>query len=69
MKPTPNTNVLSLAAAGILYDVQPETILKLAQAGKFKAFRLGKMWRVDRESLERYIESTSTQPDRTNPVA
>jgi excisionase family DNA binding protein len=69
MKPTPNTNVLSLTAAGKLYDVQPETMLKLAQAGKFKAFKLGKLWRVDQESLERYIESTSTQPGRTNPLA
>ena len=61
MKPTPK--VISLTEAGNLYDVQPETILKLAQDGKFKAFRLGKLWRVDRASLERYLESTSTQPN------
>jgi excisionase family DNA binding protein len=62
-KKLPSTKALSLMAAGILYDVNPDTILKLAQAGKFKAFRLGHSWRVDRESLERYVESTSTQPN------
>jgi excisionase family DNA binding protein len=54
--------VCARKAAGKLYDVQPETILKLAQAGKFKAFKIATRWRIDRESLERYIESTSTQP-------
>ena len=55
-----DTKVLSLTEAGALLSVQPETILKLAQTGKFIAYRVGKLWRVDRDSLERYLQSTST---------
>jgi excisionase family DNA binding protein len=57
---SPSDKVLSLTEAGKIYNVQPETILKLAQAGKFKAYRVGKLWRIDRASLESYIASTAT---------
>jgi|HubBroStandDraft_2_1064218.scaffolds.fasta_scaffold1398914_1 excisionase family DNA binding protein len=44
------------------YRVLPLTIIELAKAGKFKAAKIGHLWRIDRASLEAYFESSSTQP-------
>jgi excisionase family DNA binding protein len=54
-------NLLTATEAAAQYRVQSETIIRLAVEGKFKAFKIGKLWRIDRASLERYLESTATQ--------
>jgi excisionase family DNA binding protein len=54
-------NLLTTTEAAAQYRVGVETIVRLALEGKFKAFKIGKLWRIDRASLERYLESTATQ--------
>ena len=56
------STLLSPTEAALIYKVRPFTIVELAKSGKFKASKIGHQWRIDRESLERYFESTSTQP-------
>jgi excisionase family DNA binding protein len=59
MKAQPQeSKVLTLTEAGALYNVQPETILKLAEKGKFQTYKLGKVWRVDKASFEAYLKTT-----------
>jgi len=53
--------LLSVSEVASKYRVLPVTVVKLAQAGKFRAFRIGHLWRIDRASFEAYIESTATQ--------
>ena len=60
------SHILTPRQAGATYQVHHDTIIELAKRGKFRAYKLGRLWRVDRESLERYIESTSTQPAQNN---
>jgi excisionase family DNA binding protein len=55
------SNVLTPKEAAALYKVRPDTILELTKAGKIRGGRIGKLWRIDRASLEAYFESTSTQ--------
>lgn len=62
MKTNTNANALSLKEAGAICNVLPLTILELAQKGCFRAYRIGKLWRVDKTSLDAYLESTSTVP-------
>ena len=45
-----------------MYDLQPPTVLRLAREGHFKAFQLGRSWRVDKASLDAYIASTIATP-------
>jgi excisionase family DNA binding protein len=55
-------HLLTPREAALIYKVKPFTIVELAKAGKFRACKLGHQWRIDRASLGRYFESTSTQP-------
>jgi excisionase family DNA binding protein len=59
MKTPPKAKVLTLTEAGAIYNVQPETILKLAEKGKFLTYKLGKVWRVDIASFEAYLKTTA----------
>jgi excisionase family DNA binding protein len=54
--------VLSLTEVGAMYDLQPPTVLRLARERHFKAFQLGRSWRVDKASLDAYIASTIATP-------
>jgi excisionase family DNA binding protein len=59
---TAESHLLTSREAASIFKVKPITIVELAKSGKFKACKLGHQWRIDRASLERYFESTSTQP-------
>jgi excisionase family DNA binding protein len=53
-------NLLTTTEASSLLRVSDETIIALAKAGKIQAFKVGKNWRINRKSLEAYINSTNT---------
>ena len=38
-----------------LLFIGKNTFYKLVNSGELKAFRIGKLWRVERESIEEYI--------------
>jgi len=43
-----------------LLFIGKNTFYKLVNSGELKAFRIGKLWRVKRESIEEYIRSHTT---------
>jgi excisionase family DNA binding protein len=57
-------NLLSTTEAAALLRVTPETVVLLAKAGKIDAFKIGRIWRIRRDSLEAYLDSTSTQSQK-----
>jgi excisionase family DNA binding protein len=57
-------NLLTSEEVGALLRVTPETVVLLAKAGKIDAIRFGHAWRFRRDSLEAYLDSTSTQSQK-----
>ena len=49
-------NYLTLKEASKLLRVSRSTIYKLATSGEIPAAKIGKMWRVDRNALEKYFK-------------
>jgi len=62
MNTTAETRLLSVREVALRYRVQPQTIIQLIRAKKFKAFQIGHLWRVDADSLQQYIDSTTIHP-------
>ena len=48
-------DVLTLKELQELLHIGKNTALKLVQSGEIEAFRVGKQWRVVRESVAKYI--------------
>ena len=48
-------DVLTLKEFQDLLHIGKNTALKLVQSGEIEAFRVGKQWRVMKESVARYI--------------
>ena len=48
--------------AEILY-IGKNTVYSLLQSGELKAFRIGKSWRIPRESLNRFIINRAKMDD------
>jgi excisionase family DNA binding protein len=57
-------NLLTSEEVAALLRVTPETVVLLAKAGKIDAIRFGHAWRFRRDSLEAYLDSTSTQSQK-----
>jgi excisionase family DNA binding protein len=51
-------NFLTINEVAAKYGVTRLTVIRLLGAGKFQANKFGKLWRVDRKSLEAYFAST-----------
>jgi len=49
--------VLNPNQVAILLQCHAKTVLRLAQAGKLPAFRVGKLWRFSRSAILQWIES------------
>jgi excisionase family DNA binding protein len=54
-------NLLSTTEVGELLRTTGPTVIHLAEAGKIDGFKLGRVWRFRRDSIEQYINQTSTQ--------
>lgn len=48
--------IFDLTYAAALLDVSLDRMHKLAQQGRFPAFKVGKLWRVRKDDLINYIE-------------
>ena len=59
-------NLLSTTEVAALLRVTAETVVLMAKAGKIDAFKIGRIWRIRLDSLERYIESTATQSQKSS---
>ena len=52
-------DILTLKELQELLHIGKNTALKLVQSGEIEAFRVGKQWRVLRESAAKYIKRYS----------
>ena len=48
-------DILTLKELQELMHIGKNTALRLVQSGEIEAFRVGKQWRVSKESVEKYI--------------
>ena len=48
-------DILTLKELQELLHIGKNTALKLVQSGDIEAFRVGKQWRIMRESIQKYI--------------
>lgn len=48
-------DILTLKELQVLLHIGKNTALRLVQSGEIEAFRVGKQWRVTKESLQKYI--------------
>lgn len=48
-------DILTLKELQELLHIGKNTALRLVQSGEIEAFRVGKQWRVSKESVEKYI--------------
>ena len=49
-----SNEVLDIAGAARYLKTHPETIRRLARTGKIPAYKVGRMWRINRSTLERW---------------
>jgi excisionase family DNA binding protein len=54
-------NLLSTTEVRKLLRTSGPTVIHLAETGKIDGFKLGRVWRFRRDSIEQYINETSTQ--------
>ena len=50
-------HVVTLQQVAEFFQVDPQTIRRAIKAGKLKAFKLGKDWRIYREDVEAYVNN------------
>jgi excisionase family DNA binding protein len=55
--------VLTIHEAATRLKLKPETVRDWLKAGKLKGVKLGRVWRVDAEALERLLEGEPTAED------
>jgi excisionase family DNA binding protein len=55
--------VLTIEAAAERLKLKPDTVRDWVKAGKLKAVKLGRVWRVDAEDLERLLRGEPTAED------
>lgn len=53
-----NEYLTSAEVQSLLY-IGKNTFYRLVKSGELKAFRIGKLWRVSRKSLEEYCRSSN----------
>ena len=55
----PNDYLTPFEVQAMLF-IGKNTFYKLVKSGELKAFRIGKLWRVKKDSIEDYIRTHST---------
>lgn len=58
-------NTLSTVEAAKLMKVSRQWVFKLVKAGKLEAVRIGRDWRVNKESVREYVEAKSARADKS----
>jgi excisionase family DNA binding protein len=53
--------IMTTEEAARYLQLDPLTVRYLARAGAIPAFKVGKLWRVKRDLLDRWFEEQSTQ--------
>ena len=48
-------DILTLKELQALLHIGKNTALRLVQSGEIEAFKIGKQWRVTKESIQKYI--------------
>ena len=48
-------DILTLKDLQVLLHIGKNTALRLVQSGEIEAFKIGKQWRVTKESIQKYI--------------
>ena len=48
-------DILTLKDLQVLLHIGKNTALRLVQSGEIEAFRVGKQWRISKESVAKYI--------------
>jgi excisionase family DNA binding protein len=61
--------VLTIDEAALRLKLKPDTVRDWVKAGKLKAVKLGRVWRVDAEDLERLLRGEPTAPPPPLPAA
>ncbi len=54
-----NLNVISIEELCQILQVCRNTAYRLLKSGELKGFRVGRMWRIPQESVQKYIGSYS----------
>lgn len=54
-----NLNVISIEELCQILQVCRNTAYRLLKSGELKGFRVGRMWRIPQESVQKYISSYS----------
>ena len=49
-------DILTLKGLQELLHIGKNTALRLVQSGEIEAFRVGKQWRVSKESVAKYVQ-------------
>lgn len=57
------TNLLTLRQTAELLQVNPETVRRLAQAGKIPSAKIGRKWVFIQQDLAQYIRSQYSNPE------
>jgi excisionase family DNA binding protein len=52
-----DSNFVTVNQVAAKYGVTRLTVIRLMEAGKFRANKFGSQWRIDRASLEAYFQS------------
>ena len=52
-----NLNVISIEELCQILQVCRNTAYRLLKSGELKGFRVGRMWRIPQESVQKYISS------------
>lgn len=56
-------DILTIHEAAARLKLKPETVRDWLKAGKLKGVKLGRVWRVDAEDLERLLRGEPTAED------
>ena len=54
------STLMTIEEAAQYLRFHPSTVYRLARLGKLPAVKVGKQWRLDRETLERWLRSNTT---------
>jgi excisionase family DNA binding protein len=56
--------IMTLEQVAEMLDVSERTVMREIEAGKLKAFRVGRSWRVRSEALDEYIRSQESPTEQ-----
>ena len=61
-------NIMTTRDVAKYLKLHPITICKFAGEGKIPAIRVGRVWRFDKEVIDRWIAGEQKQPEASNHI-